>query len=354
MANLPRASGAGKTSSAPNLIMRCMELAEGHAKAALLLMRILFWMPKATVRHKGHTFVAKSRQEWAAEAGISFDQCKRGFVELRRLGLVATEQHKFFGRNITHVRLTGRALALLLPPGVRGGSAPPKWRKPARPERCTSAPLSIQGDTYKERQQEEDCVLAHATAPNEDSGQEDAGAKCKNNTPTPGGLVEPEIPPKSKPESTCADSAKPDSVPVLEQIWQEIVADTYGGFVPNWTNKERRQMRHFRDACPPGAAAPVLETCLRDWALFGVMAKSNAGAWDLPTRPTVAFLLKFVGVAVNFWQAKTKPKVPAAPNPDQGPPKPQQTPPQPIVKPAPGEEKASAEMVMAALFESLP
>jgi hypothetical protein len=63
----------------------------------------------------------------------------------------------------------------------------------------------------------------------------------------------------------------------------------------------------------------------------------------VPTRPTVAFLLKFVGVAVNSWQASTKPNVAASPKPDQAPPKPQQTPPQAIVKPAPGEEKASAE-----------
>jgi hypothetical protein len=127
MATLSRARTAGKCSGVRNLGARCRELAEGHAHAALLLMRILFWMPRATVRHRGHTFVANSRQEWAVEAGISFDQCKRAFAELRRLGLVATEQHKFGGRNITHVRLTGRALALLPTAGVGGGSARCVW-----------------------------------------------------------------------------------------------------------------------------------------------------------------------------------------------------------------------------------
>ena len=91
MGTLSRARSAGKPAYAPNLLARCMELAEGHAHAALLLMRILFWMPKATVRRAGHTFVAKSRQEWAVEVGISFDQCKRAMAVLRDLGLVATE-----------------------------------------------------------------------------------------------------------------------------------------------------------------------------------------------------------------------------------------------------------------------
>jgi hypothetical protein len=109
-------------------------------------------------------------------------------------------------------------------------------------------------------------------------------------------------------------------------------------------------MRQFREACPPGTAAPVLDACLREWALFGAMAKSNAAAWDVPSRPTVAVLLKFVDIAVNFWEAQTKPKISASPKP--APSKPHQTPAQPNVKPAPGEEKVSAEMVMAALSES--
>ena len=193
-------------------------------------------------------------------------------------------------------------------------------------------------------------MLAHATAPGDDSGQEDGG-DCNDRTSSQSDLAEPATPADSKPETTSADSAKPDSVPALEKVWQEIVAEVYGDFVPSWTAKERGQMRRFREACPPCAAAPVLEACVRNWPVFGAMAKSDAGAWDLPARPTVGFILKFVGVAVNFWQTKTKPKIPPSPKPDA--PKPQQTPAQSTVKLAPGEEKVSLEMVMAALFEPM-
>ena len=65
MGTLSRVRSAGKCSGAPNLVARCMELPEGHAHAALLLMRILFWMPKATVRHGGHTLIAKLRRALA-------------------------------------------------------------------------------------------------------------------------------------------------------------------------------------------------------------------------------------------------------------------------------------------------
>ena len=140
MGTLSRARSADKCSGVRNLGARCMELAEGHPHAALLLMRILFWMPKATVRHGGHTFVAKSRQEWAVEAGTSPEQCKRAMAVLRRLGLVATEQHKFGGRNITHVRLMGHALALLPTPGVRGGSSCCMSGRPNAFSRCGTPP----------------------------------------------------------------------------------------------------------------------------------------------------------------------------------------------------------------------
>ena len=107
MSTVSRALSAGKSSGAPNLLARCMELVEERAHAALLLMRILFWLPKSSLRHSGHAFIVKLRQDWAAEAGISFDQCKRAIAVLRRLGLAAAEQHKFGGRNISHVRLMG-------------------------------------------------------------------------------------------------------------------------------------------------------------------------------------------------------------------------------------------------------
>jgi hypothetical protein len=87
MATLSRARGAGKPSGASNLVARCMELTQGHAHAALLLQRIAYWQPRAAPRYGGHTFVAKSRQEWAVETNLSFDQCKRAIALLRRLGL---------------------------------------------------------------------------------------------------------------------------------------------------------------------------------------------------------------------------------------------------------------------------
>ena len=142
-------------------------------------------------------------------------------------------------------------------------------------------------------------------------------------------------------------NAEPDSLPALEELWRSRVAETYGGFVPNWTAKERGQMSNFRKICPPGAAPAVLEACLNDWALFATMAKANAGAWDLPARPTVGFLFKFVGVAVNLWLSKTK-KAPPKPKASP-PPNPQQSPAASTVKP-PGEESASLETVMAAAF----
>ena len=188
-------------------------------------------------------------------------------------------------------------------------------------------------------------MLPHAGGLGTDSSQ-DSGQRNSNQPQSGWHPAEPGKPCNAEAKFGTEPGLKPESTAVLEQIWKSRITESYGGFVPNWTSKERGQIGQFRKVCPPGAAVPVLEACLGDWTVFSAMAKSNAGAWNLPSRPTVAFLVRYAGVAVNLWQAKTKPKVPPKPKPN-----PQQTPVQPVEKPESGEEKVSLETVMAALFD---
>jgi hypothetical protein len=99
------------------------QAATGSMAAAMLLFQIAYWMPKATVRHGGHLWIAKAAAEWCAEAGLTMSQYLRAIALLRRLCLVVTEQHIFGGRAITHLRLTAKGLALVKgeKPGVLHG-----------------------------------------------------------------------------------------------------------------------------------------------------------------------------------------------------------------------------------------
>ena len=96
-----------------DLFAPCMQLTERDGNAALLLLCILARMPEAKAQHNGHAWIARSAADWCAETGLSEKQYPRKVKKLRDLGLVATEQHLFGDKNITHLRLLGAALELV-------------------------------------------------------------------------------------------------------------------------------------------------------------------------------------------------------------------------------------------------
>jgi len=101
-----------------NLIAKCRQ-ATGSGDTALLLLRIGFWMPKATIKFGGRLLIAKSNANWCEETGLSPKQCKTAMARLRQLQMVITERHIdcASSRNITHLRLTeyGRRVVDLPP-----------------------------------------------------------------------------------------------------------------------------------------------------------------------------------------------------------------------------------------------
>ncbi len=86
-------------------LAKCVQAAQS-ATAGLILNCIRYWYPKGKVRWKGKYCVAKSRRHLMQETGLSLDQVKRGLVRLRKLGLIETEIHRFWGETINHIILT--------------------------------------------------------------------------------------------------------------------------------------------------------------------------------------------------------------------------------------------------------
>ena len=60
---------------------------------------------------------------------------------------------------------------------------------------------------------------------------------------------------------------------------------------------------------PPDTAGDVLDACIKDWVGFANRTRADAGAFNLPSKPDIGFLLRFIGVAVNF--AETRKATPA-------------------------------------------
>jgi hypothetical protein len=262
----------------------------GSANAALLLYRILYWQPRATVRIGGFAWIAKSREVWMGETQLSRNQYDRALALLKQQGVVATLQAMFGRKAITHLRLTEVAYERLgtpeqdLPvPKSEIGRVLTSEEQSGQPSLESEKPYIntlLLTTTAKDFD-----VLTHASS-EQDTKQETSKKEVA------------EIPQASKMQSAAPTTD--EKVAKLETLWKQVVAREFGGFVPAFFGKEMGQMKTFAMAVPPGKAALVMTTCIQNWVDFADRAKNDAGAFKTPAHPQVGFMLKYVGVAVDF------------------------------------------------------
>jgi hypothetical protein len=296
----------GLLSMSKPMLARCLNVTQ-NANAAQLLFRIIYWMPRATIRHHGKTWVANSSDQWCEQTGLTPTQYRRAIARLRQLHLVETEQHLYGGKNVTHVRLTELAEAQLGP----GKSAPPGDAMAAQPEPLDSAQLHIQGDSTQKNQHKK-ITLAFANAhagENHPDKENLSGMKKGNKGSYPKALKSPCS--VSTPIESGGDTPK-----ALAVCWQTMVHEKYDIHVPSASTKELGQFKAFIKACPEGQARPILMECLKSWHGFCVDAK-DYGAFNWPSKPTVDFLLKFGTAAINFGLGALKSQSKALPHKDE-------------------------------------
>jgi hypothetical protein len=153
---------------------------------------------------------------------------------------------------------------------------------------CAGAGLDIKDikKDKKVRKKEKSCVRSHATG-----GQED-GMKSSGKTVA-------EVLAESK--GSSVDVASPSKPLPIATVWRNALIAKKAGFVPALTHKEVGQLKHFEKTCPPGSAVAVLQHAVANWHSFTQEAKTKVGAFGLPEQPVIGFLVKNLGVAVNFW-----------------------------------------------------
>jgi len=92
--------------------LKGLRQATGHGDAALLLYRIRYWWPKASVIHFGKKWIAKTHQQWADELGMPKRTFRTAYDRLLDLGLVEAITAEFNGHSMLHLRPTAGAVAL--------------------------------------------------------------------------------------------------------------------------------------------------------------------------------------------------------------------------------------------------
>lgn len=89
----------------------------GSLAAGVLLSQVLYWFrpgkdgkTKLRVERKGRYWLAKSREGWRSETGLTFKQLKSAMDRLVSLGIVQTERHRFAGKICVFVLFNEAAL----------------------------------------------------------------------------------------------------------------------------------------------------------------------------------------------------------------------------------------------------
>lgn len=92
--------------------LKGLRQATGHGDAALLLYRIRYWWPKATVIQGGKKWIAKTHKQWADELGISRRTFRTAQQRLLERDLIETITAEFNDHSMLHLRPTSETVAL--------------------------------------------------------------------------------------------------------------------------------------------------------------------------------------------------------------------------------------------------
>jgi len=261
----------------------------------------MFWMPKASIKHDGRLWVAKSTQDLAFETGLTERQVEDAVSRLRRLGLISTAQHLFQNKNVRHVLVTAKASASL---AHAGAYTPVQTGDPTPVQTGDPTPVQtgthIQGDTTGSYYMENSEPPLAGTS----EAQGDvlmAGKDAKGKT------IHELMMSSPRKDGKPTIAAKAKGVMALSQLWKSTVSEVYEQFVPSHTQKQLGQLKNFAAKCPSRKADVVLEWALRNWIMFVKSVETATGLKSTPAEPRIEFLLLHAGIAVNMALPSSQP-----------------------------------------------
>ena len=278
--------------------------------AGILLGQIAYWHTKAKagqsgyiVKRWGHRWLARSRHQLQFETGLTASQLKSALKVLSTEQIIIVEQHLFGNKNISHIRF-----------GPEGhnwvGEMLPLEEADLHQTEMAKFASSIKNEISLEINGESGVPCTHALSGKKEEKKE------KQNQETETACLTP---------SSVSVSAKQ-----LEQIYRTAFEETYKEeYLAPFGPKELGQIKQFAAKCPPGAAQAVLDYAVRHWPVVSNLAASAQGAYNIPSRPTVGFMLWSVQSMVNGYRDAKKPAKPKK----FIPPKPPASIPPPVVHP---------------------
>lgn len=253
------------------------------ANAALLLGQVRYWLGRpncrSTARAGGRIWIAKTREEWGAETGLSPKQLRTALEALKSAGAIIIERHLHHNKTLGFVRL-------------KEGAASAEEGQTRTASEGQTGMAQMGHTTYYKNEIKNDIGAAAPTQTREDQ------MKSKIH-----GLSVKELAGGAGPKAAGIDPKEASRPGQLERVLQHAWADAFpDDFLTRLTGKQLGQLGQFAKKCPSGMAGRVLDYCVRNWAEFTATAQNLEGAFKPPMLPTVDFLLRFARSAVQCYR----------------------------------------------------
>lgn len=297
-------------------------LVDGDAVVALFLSQVIYWhgaksngKPRFDVVDKGgHYWLAKSSKEWEQETLLTRKQVARCVKILSDTGIIRTKVMRWKGAPTLHFQLvcldgkhepmTAEGLIEFYLGSQKAHSKIPKGQYSKLPKGTKQN--SPKGNIPKSQKEQYTTITIQETIPvtiqggslslpdpSDDLETEEAMAKTKSSAD--------EILSKFKLDKTKGTPSEKLTPTGMYDTWKVAVVKYQGvKFVPAFTGAELGQMGRLIKSWGVDAQK-VLLLILKEWVPFTKYAKAKAGAFPLPDQPTVWFVVKYQGVAMNYF-----------------------------------------------------
>lgn len=309
----------------PVLLRREYVEITGGLAPAILLSQLVFWFkpgksgkPKLTIIREGKFWLAKTRNDWFEECGLTLKMYRNAIAELMELGLVEVRYWKFGNDKTSHYWLDTGALASLLE--FHGFTKPPECALLALPDEpyghdpmsplgtpgCALKAAPLYTETTAENTAEITNTVQHAA-------QGIAGVGLSQ-IEVEEGLTEMVVQAKQAGKTAAeviAGIKKGSGAAVGDALhlrWKKEYAGVYGEFHGEMTMADKGKLGRIAKAVGKEKALEVISWAVRDWQKFALKAKDQKGLGGVPERPVVGFLLQHYAVALeSLTEASTVP-----------------------------------------------
>ncbi len=256
---------------------RAIDLA-GHRTAGMLLTRVAFWQRHAKFYlDEGLAFIAKSRDAWCEDTGLSFDSYKRAIRSLEQNGLVERQRKLYGGKVRSVIRLTMKSVGLV------GEAIGAEVHQPIGAELHQST-LYVE----KEFKNGEGKMFSEPPSLTGDDDKDSEDSEVLN--------------PNTKQRLLTSKA----TVGNMRRLWETCWREAYPGTrVDGWGSRHESQMVRFaREAEHP---MRLVAEAVLSWETFSDLVRQETGD-KAPAKPMSWFLARHIAVAEEWQRGYDEPK----------------------------------------------